>query len=318
MQQKLNPDFYRKNRRHALTVERSSVQQLRVLMKQNGFIFTAWMFLHLGIWALATWTVFMTDNMLFHVICTLLLGNQLHAITVLQHECGHNTAYRSRATNVWIGRFLSWFIFMPFTTFTECHRRHHQYVGDPQRDPDEWNYAGGIRWMAFRLALFVPNFIGMSLVRYGSKIRRIVLGELFFNSVSIFLVFYLFLSYGCLYEFGIIFGFPMLLLAIVINPISRGYEHLPLATMPQNDINRFDLAKNTITVTSKVFGFLWANITYHVEHHIYPTVPFYHLPKLARLLSDKEYLRDRLPLERLFTDAPPLIINRKSQGISTH
>ena len=37
-----------------------------------------------------------------------------------------------------------------------------------------------------------------------------------------------------------------------------------------------------------VFRFLYLNMNYHVEHHIFPTVPYYHLPALHREI--KAYL----------------------------
>ncbi|MGR4001096.1 MAG: fatty acid desaturase, partial [Alphaproteobacteria bacterium] len=39
------------------------------------------------------------------------------------------------------------------------------------------------------------------------------------------------------------------------------------------------------TLSNPVVRFLAWNMPYHTEHHIYPTVPFHHLPKLHRLLS---------------------------------
>ena len=32
------------------------------------------------------------------------------------------------------------------------------------------------------------------------------------------------------------------------------------------------------------------HVNYHLEHHLYPAVPHYHLPRLHRLLQDKEAL----------------------------
>jgi fatty acid desaturase len=104
------------------------------------------------------------------VVLSLLLANQLHAITVLQHDCGHGSAYKSSIANLWVGRFLAWFIFMPYTTFTVIHRRHHVYLGDPKKDPDEWFYAGGRLWL-LREVTFVPYFTLRSLVDFGRDVR---------------------------------------------------------------------------------------------------------------------------------------------------
>jgi len=43
---------------------------------------------------------------------------------------------------------------------------------------------------------------------------------------------------------------------------------------------------NTRTVyMNPVFSFLYANMNYHIEHHMYPMVPFYNLPKLHEMIK---------------------------------
>jgi fatty acid desaturase len=34
-------------------------------------------------------------------------------------------------------------------------------------------------------------------------------------------------------------------------------------------------------------AFFYANMNYHVEHHMYPSVPFYRLPELSHMLREK-------------------------------
>jgi fatty acid desaturase len=271
----------------------------------NGIRFSVWMSLHLSIWlalvGIVTWLNHPQEapiGFLISRFLSCLIGNQLHTLTILQHGCGHQSAYRNAAANRWVGRILSVFIFMPFTTFTELHRFHHGYLGDPDRDPDEWFYQGGAYGLFAREALFMPRFIYLSLTRSHVKpaTRRAVVFELATNTMA-----YVTLIGALLYTQNanlLIFGFllPMLWLAFVFNPISRGYEHFPLSVLPADDGRRRQLQHNTITVTSPVIGFLSANIIYHVEHHLFPRAPFYRLPELHRMLSDYAFHRVRFPL----------------------
>jgi beta-carotene hydroxylase len=298
-------DEVRLAKRAELKVDRARQAQLLALQQPAPAKFMLWATLHVAIWLACAWVIAMTSNTLGHVVAVLVLGNQLHAFTVLQHDCGHQNAFRSALLNLWVGRFMAWFIVFPFSSFTECHKRHHRYLGDPSKDPDEWNYARGIFWMFLRIAVFVPRFTYFSLVRYGKSVRNRVLRELSFNLLSMAGLCAWFVAQGMAYEFVLIFVIPLLLLALVINPISRGYEHFPMATLESEHADRLDLAKNTITVTSRVIGLLWANINYHVEHHVYPGVPFCNLPKLHNLLENKAFLRDRWLLARLFTRNQP-------------
>jgi fatty acid desaturase len=48
----------------------------------------------------------------------------------------------------------------------------------------------------------------------------------------------------------------------------------------------FDHRLNTRTVImNPVFSFLYANMNYHIEHHMFPMVPFYRLPELHALIK---------------------------------
>lgn len=102
--------------------------------------------------------------------------------------------------------------------------------------------------------------------------------------------------FGFVLELYLVLIIPLALLALVINPISRGYEHYPLAIMPADDEDRFNISATTITVTNPVLAFMWANITYHVEHHMYPRAPFYQLPKIHKLMQHRDYIRSPYPL----------------------
>lgn len=293
-------DDIRLEKRAALKVERARQAELLALQQPVPLQFMLWASLHVTIWLACAWLIVASANPVWHMVATLIMGSQLHAFTVLQHDCGHQNAFRSALANLWMGRFMAWFIVFPYSSFTECHKHHHRYLGDPDKDPDEWNYARGVKWMFLRIAVFVPRFTYFSLVRYGKAVRNRVLRELSFNLLSMGALCAWFVSRGMAYEFVLIFVVPLLLLAVVINPISRGYEHLPMATLEPGHEDRLDLAKNTITVTSRVVGLLWANINYHVEHHVYPGVPFCNLRKLHNLLENRSFLRDRWLLARLF------------------
>jgi beta-carotene hydroxylase len=297
-------DEIRLAKRAELKVDRERQAQLLALQQPDPVRFLLWSALHVAVWVACAAVILLTDNWIGHLLAVLVLANQMHSFTILQHDCGHQNAFRSRAWNLWVGRFFAWFIVFPYSSFTECHKHHHRYLGDADKDPDEWNYAGGVKWMFLRIAVFVPRFTYFSLVRYGKDVRNLVLRELAFNLLSMAALCTWFVQQGMLYEFVLIFVVPVLLLAALINPISRGYEHFPMATLGSDSEQRLDLGQNTITVTSRVLSLIWANINYHVEHHVYPGVPFFNLHKVHALLDNKPFLRDRWLLARLFVRQP--------------
>jgi fatty acid desaturase len=285
--------------RLAIQFGHEMVPLLQELCRPDGRAFSFWVGGHVGVYAVALALITSAHSVLVQALLSLVVANQLHAITVLQHDCGHGSAYKNAAANLWVGRFLAWFIFMPYTTFTVIHRHHHMFLGDPRRDPDEWFYAGGPRRAFVREMLFLPHFTLRSLVDFGRDVRRVVLCELVLITASWTAVAYWLTANGHIWLFvwGVVA--PMAVLAFVINPVSRGYEHYPMALMERGDTRRKDLRFNTVTVTSRILGVLWANITYHVEHHLYPRVPCHRLPVLHRLLRGRDYVISPFVLRRL-------------------
>jgi beta-carotene hydroxylase len=99
-----------------------------------------------------------------------------------------------------------------------------------------------------------------------------------------------------------IFWLPVVVVAFVINPLTRGYEHSPITLYPQNDPRRRDMSRNSITIANPWFGWTCANINYHVEHHAYPRCPFFNLQKLHKIFQEEklQYLVAPYPLYRIW------------------
>lgn len=297
----------RQQSRAALGLPAAHLAELDRLCTPDGRAFSAFSALYLAAWAAGVALVAVCSQPWLLLALSALLGSQLHALTVLQHDCGHRSAYRSAAANLWVGRLLAWFVFMPFTSFTELHRRHHGSLGDAKQDPDEWFYEGGARWLFLRECLFMPRFIVLSLTRLPrGEARSRVVAELLFNTLSHAALIAVLAAAGQLQLLVFAYLLPLLWLACVFNPISRGYEHFPMACLAPGDARRHDLRHNTISVTGRVAGALWANIGFHVEHHMYARVPFYRLPALHRLFAGKRYRAAPYPLHQLARHADAL------------
>jgi len=237
--------------------------------------------------------ILLTQNLALEIATALVMGNQLYLLFILHHDCVHYTACRSRRLNVLLGRLYALFLVKTFTATLETHKRHHAYLGEPGKDPDEKFFAAGIRMVWFRYWQNFSWHTYLSLTKYGPKVRRVVLLEqlcnvAFWTGVHVVLV-----QFGMLREALFIFWIPAATIILVVGPVTRAYEHLPLAHYSPTDERRLDIAYNTVTVTSRLLGLFWANITYHVEHHSYPRIPFYNLARAHALLqprADTSYL----------------------------
>ena len=94
--------------------------------------------------------ILLTDSLALEIATALVMGNQLYLLFILHHDCVHYAACQSRRMNVWLGRLYALFLVKTFTATLETHKRHHAFLGEPGKDPDEHFYAGGIRWVWVR------------------------------------------------------------------------------------------------------------------------------------------------------------------------
>jgi beta-carotene hydroxylase len=237
--------------------------------------------------------ILLTDNLALEIVTALVMGNQLYLLFILHHDCVHFTACRSRRLNVLLGRTYALFLVKTFTATLETHKRHHAFLGEPGKDPDDTFYAAGIRWVWIHFWQNLSWHTYLSLTKYGPRVRRVVVLEQLSNLAFWTGVHLALHEFGMLRDALFIFWIPAATIILVIGPVTRAYEHLPLAHYSPEDARRFDIASNTVTVTSRALGFLWANITYHVEHHSYPRIPFYRLARAHALLhsrADTPYL----------------------------
>jgi fatty acid desaturase len=244
---------------------------------------------YFGCWAI----ILSTNNLAIEILTALVMGNQLYLLFILHHDCVHFTACKSRPMNILLGRIYALFLVKTFTATLETHRRHHAHLGEPGKDPDEMFYAGGIRWAWFRYWQNLSWHTYLTFTQYGPRARKLVVIEQITNLAfwaGVHIVLY---QFGLLREAIFIFWIPAAAIILVIGPVTRVYEHMPLVHYGPDDARRYDIASNTVTVTNYLLGLFWANITYHVEHHSYPRCPFYRLPRLHALLhnrADNPYL----------------------------
>jgi fatty acid desaturase len=245
---------------------------------------------------------FATDRLWANLLLSATLGQLLYCLFVLHHDCMHRTAFQNDLFNRMMGRFYALTFTMTFTTNRETHARHHAHIADPDRDPDEYYFAAGLKDIWLRIWRYYEWYTRISLTKYGTRVRWTVLAEQVTNLSVWLAVHVLVISQGLGVKMLFIFWLPIGFVALVINPITRGYEHAPITLYPPNDPRKRDMSKNSITVSNPVLGWLCANITFHVEHHSYPRCPFYNLQALHRLFQQErmQYLVAPFPLYRVW------------------
>jgi fatty acid desaturase len=271
--------------------------EIRALCKAHGGKHLLYGSPYIVVYLATVWAQLAIDRLWINIALSCVLANLIYTLFILQHDCMHGSAFRHDFLNRWVGRVYTLAFAMTFTVNRETHRRHHAYVADPERDPDEYYFAGRLHQIWLRIWRYIEWYTRIALTKYGTGVRRTVIVEQGFNFAFWALVHVALFQLGAGIKVVYLIWLPMTILVCVINPIMRGYEHCPI-TLYDDITRKMDMAVNTITVDSRWLGYLWANITFHVEHHAYPRCPFYNLQRVHRIFQQEQmqYLVAPFPL----------------------
>ena len=221
------------------------------------------------------------------VLGYLVMGGSLHALGVMMHEGVHGNLFRNRTLDRWAAFLLGAPTLVSAAAYRVTHRLHHQH-NRTERDPDEFgNYTRRphllsvlfYTWGVIGMAIFLvhvpwnamrhgtPQDRGRVLLEYG--LLAVLVGAVCVGAVS-----------GGRTDL-LVHGWllPMLVVVAIVNV--RGWsEHM--LTEPGNALTQ----SRTIR-SNRVVRFFLCNLNYHLEHHLFPSVPWYHLPRLHELLEDE-------------------------------
>lgn len=268
-----------------------SFGQLGLLMLTGGMAIYA-----VGRWP--WWTV---------LLLVFIHGTFFHFLLNGFHELCHGTVFKTKWAGALVLRLYSLISQYHFIIFQESHRRHHRYTLHPPYDSE---VLLPIRMK--RSDVLKQIFIDLR----GYKVFK-EHGRLATNRIDNPWFSRLFpeskpkLRYRMIRWSRITLGFHTLIiilgivLAVTLHPrwlllpvlisfvpfygrwlnfLLNDTQHVGLS----DNVPDFRLCARSIRV-NPFFAFLYWQMNYHIEHHMYAGVPFYNLPKLNRLI------RDRLP-----------------------
>ena len=249
-------------------------------------------------WAGPIWA-FVLSLIVYGVLCC--------SMFACLHETVHNTAFKTR----WLNRITAFLAgiahIYPSTVIRELHFTHHRHTHIPGKDPEisvgnkpipsivsslpyyiVW--VSGLPLFMFKNVMAIAGALGMpEFIRkkFFPFVRPKVRLELFWNSLIVV---------------GVQAGF--ILLAIYVNPGFWGLffgqiiGHCFLASYTSAEHtglpNKGNIMERTRSIrASRFVNFIMWNMPYHAEHHAYPAIPFYALPKLHELISDEIIHKDK-------------------------
>ena len=210
------------------------------------------------------------------------------------HECEHGTAFRSDWMNTVLYEIASFMVMRESVLWRWSHTRHHSdtvIVGrDPEiqlpRPPDLW----GLFLAIFNIGVYQAHFTKLVTHATGrmQDDEKTYVPELEFPKIYLRARIYLLVYVGVIV--WAVAGRTWLPVFLFILPQFFGTWLMILHNIPQHAglaENVLDHRLNCRTVyMNPVSRFIYWNMNYHLEHHMFPLVPYHALPRLHELVKE--------------------------------
>ena len=264
------------------------------------------------------------------VACVILIGTRQHALFILAHDAAHYRLFEQRWLNDAVGRACATVQGLSMRTYRVIHRLHHNNLYGPA-DPDtalHGGYPRGRAYLAKKLLKDLTGFTAWKTYAYffgapaintetnvalrplndtserlrseARRDRTMVIG---FHITALVVS----AATGCLFEYLILWVLPLLTVVQAILRLRAISEH-----GATTDFSSPLTAARTNLAGSLVEWLIFPHsVNYHIEHHLYASVPHYNLPELHRemvkhgVLEGAEVLPFAKTLERIFADRRP-------------
>jgi fatty acid desaturase len=270
-------------------------KELKRLMKRSDADALRHFGLWLGLLASSGVTAFLTWGTLWCIPAFAVYGILYSAADHRGHELSHGTPFKTRWLNEAFYQLCAFMTLREAHYYRWSHSRHHTHTVIVGRDPeiavprppdipgivlDLFFLKDGVR----QIIRIVRNAVG-SLNEEGRQfIPDSEKSKVAWSSRAYVAIFAGTLG-GCIAMGSILPALFIVLPRFYGGPLAQLFNITQHAGLDE-DVH--DHRLNTRTVyTNPVFRFLYINMNYHIEHHMFPMVPFYRLPQIHRLIKDQ-------------------------------
>lgn len=209
------------------------------------------------------------------------------------HECGHGTAFKTQWMNNAVYQIACFMVMRNPPAWRWSHTRHHTDTIIVGADPEIVLMRPPV---LFRLGL---NFFGLpDILAAGKDLIRNTFGILEpqqatfipeMEKPKVFFVARVWLAIYAATIFAAIYFATWLPLLLIGLPRIYGAWHMVLCGVMQHiglaeDVLDHRLNSRTVYI-NPISRFIYWNMNYHVEHHMFPMVPYHALPRLHELIK---------------------------------
>jgi fatty acid desaturase len=270
-------------------------------------------------WQVLQWNLY--AGIPVYLLTIIFIGSRQHALSILMHEGSHYRLMKNRLANDFFAElFTAWPMNISMRNYREHHFPHHRSPNtdaDPDwrlRSQDEsWEFPKTVRGL---VTMFLFDFCGLRFVdqyrsfgRYAFPEKRkrdwIDLVRQVFNVTLVVSLTYfgLWIPYLLLW---IVPTLSWLKVALRMRTIAEhyalDYSHMyrQTRTTYANGIERILIAPH--------------NIGYHLDHHLYPSVPFYNLRALHEELMKTDEFRNQAHITKGYVQVLRECLSVQSQA----
>jgi len=277
--------------------EEIGIENLTYLKEKKPSIHLAysarqWIFLIISLYFL-----FKTNNIFIILLFSSFSGLTIFNFLTLLHEALHNLIFKKNKpflNNLFMILYSLPTTISP-TQFTKWHLDHHSQLGSDVEDPKRDKLAPKKNSRVLKLLYFTPAlfFIYFNAQKKENKKYPIKVQKKIKIERSLFISIHLLINILIFYKGGLFLWFKVYFLPLFIFfPLFFG-----LNRMGQHYARSSNepIGWTTFIPGSFFWDFLFLKSNYHLEHHLFPMVPFYNLPKLQRFLLPSYKKRGIIP-----------------------
>jgi fatty acid desaturase len=247
-------------------------------------------------------------NPVLYLVAVAFIGARQHALLILMHDGVHYRLFRNRQLNDWTAEvILAWPNLISARAYRKNHFAHHRYL-DTAQDPDWARRQGDPTWVFPKhwgklTLLMIRDISGLGAIFYLRLARTLlsrdtgVSGRFLFARYGFYVVVVLIIAwFGALHLLFMYWFVPLFTWLILIFRIRSIAEHSAIE-------GSSDAYAHTRSTRASLLEHIFVapkNVNYHIEHHFFPSVPFYRLPKLHRTLMSKPEFKDSVHVTRSY------------------
>lgn len=207
------------------------------------------------------------------------------------HESLHNTAFKSRWLNDWVGRIIGVVLVLPRDYFRCFHFAHHRYTQLPDKDPElaypkpaslgaYLRFVSGVGNWTEQIPLTIKHAFGVVRAPFISKeatpavVKEARVVVFVYAAVIVASISTGSLAALTFWLVPLVLGQPMLRLFLLAE--HTGCEEVE------------DMLRNSRTTGTNIFVRLisW-NMSFHTAHHVSPATPFHQLALASQVIAER-------------------------------